>query len=114
MENNRLVISILIALSRKFVKHEWRILTSNVIQVYDPYRWMEDADSAETQAFVDAHNKITQPYLENCDQWKSINKKLTKLWNYPKSTIPVRHGDYYYYYSNTGLQNQKLVILVAH
>lgn len=76
-------------------------------QVSDPYRWLEDPDSAETIQFVEAHNKITQPYLEGCDQWKNINEKLTKLWNYPKFTNPARHGDYYYYYMNTGLQNQK-------
>lgn len=78
-------------------------------QVYDPYRWLEDPDSVECQEFVEAHNKITQPYLEGCDQWKNINEKLTKLWNYPKFTIPARHGDFYYYYMNTGLQNQKSV-----
>lgn len=82
-----------------------------LLQIFDPYRWLEDPDSVETQEFVEAHNKITQPYLEGSDQWNSINEKLTKLWNYPKFTIPARHGDYYYYYMNTGLQNQKLVII---
>ncbi|KAJ6648028.1 Prolyl endopeptidase [Pseudolycoriella hygida] len=78
-------------------------------KVYDPYRWLEDPDSVETQEFVEEHNKITQPYLEGCDQWKNINQTLTKLWNYPKFTIPARHGDYYYYYMNTGLQNQNVL-----
>lgn len=79
------------------------------MQVADPYRWLEDPDSEETQKYVDAVNQVTQPYLENCDQWQKINKKLTKLWNYPKYTVPDRHGDYYFSYQNTGLQNQKYV-----
>lgn len=77
------------------------------VDVPDPYRWLEDPDSEETQQYVEATNEIAQPFLENCDHWKKINKKLTALWNYPKYNVPYRHGDYYFSYMNTGLQNQK-------
>lgn len=76
------------------------------MQITDPYRWLEDPDSEETKAFVEEHNKLAQPYLEG-EHWKLINEKLTKLWNYPKYSTPSRRGDYYYFYMNTGLQNQR-------
>ena len=76
-------------------------------KVPDPYRWLEDPDSEQTQEFVEQQNKVTQPYIEDCAEWKKINEKLTKLWNYPKYNVPDKQGDYYFSYMNTGLQNQK-------
>lgn len=81
------------------------------IQVVDPYRWLEEPDSDETNQFIDAQNKISNSFLENCDEWKKINKKLTKLWNFEKFTIPKRHGNYYFFWMNSGLQNQKWVTI---
>lgn len=77
------------------------------VKVPDVYRWLEDPDSAETQKYVDAQNNISQPFLENCEQWIKINQKLTKLWNYPKYGCPMQYGNYYYFFKNTGLQNQR-------
>lgn len=79
------------------------------MKIPDPYRWLEDPDAKETQAFVDANNAVTQPFLEQCDAWKRINDKLKKMWNYPKYSAPARHGDFYFYYANTGLQNQSVL-----
>lgn len=76
-------------------------------QVADPYRWLEDPDSEETKQFATAENEIAQLFTTNCAEWQQINKKLTALWNYPKYTLPVRQGKYYFSGKNTGLQNQK-------
>lgn len=70
---------------------------------------MEDPDSTETQSFVEAQNAVTQPFLENCEEWKRINAKLTKLWNYPKYSSPARHGNRFFFQVNSGLQNQHVM-----
>lgn len=78
-------------------------------KIADPYRWLEDPDSEETQAYVEQQNKIAQPFLESCDEWKKLNGKLTKRWNYPKYSCPFKHGSRYFFFMNTGLQNQDVL-----
>uniref|UniRef100_A0A1B0C9Q7 Prolyl endopeptidase n=2 Tax=Lutzomyia longipalpis TaxID=7200 RepID=A0A1B0C9Q7_LUTLO len=78
-------------------------------KIIDHYRWLEDPDSPETEAFVKAQNEISQPFLENNDEWKVINEKLTKLWNYPRYSCPTKYGNRYFFSHNTGLQNQNVL-----
>lgn len=80
-------------------------------KVSDPYRWLEDPDAEETQRFVNAQNEITKPYIDSCPYKENIKSRITKLWNYPKYTAPFKHGDKYYQYRNTGLQNQSVVFV---
>lgn len=76
-------------------------------KVTDPYRWLENADSDETNQFIEAENEISRSFLENNDKWKKINNKLTAMWNYAKYSAPARYGKYYFSYQNSGLQNQE-------
>jgi prolyl oligopeptidase len=81
-------------------------------KVADPYRWLEDTDSAETHAWVEAENKLTFGYLEQIPYRQAIHDRLTKLWNYERFTTPGQHGGRYFFQHNTGLQQQN-VLLVA-
>lgn len=82
------------------------------VKVADPYRWLEDTDSAETHAWVEAENKITFGYLEQIPYRQAIRDRLTKLWNYERFTTPSQYGGRYFFQHNTGLQQQN-VLLVA-
>lgn len=72
---------------------------------------LEDPDSPETQKYVESQNAIVKPFLEEGDEWKKLNGKLTKFWNYEKYSCPTRHGDRYFFYKNTGLQNQNVLYM---
>ncbi len=75
-------------------------------KVPDPYRWLEDDLSEETAQWVKKQNELTFGYLNKIPFRDKIKARLEKLWNYEKVTAPVKHGDYYYFYKNNGLQNQ--------
>ncbi len=78
-------------------------------KVKDPYRWLEDDRSAETEAWVKAENKVTFGYLEKIPFREALKKRLEKLWNYEKVGSPFKEGDYTYFYKNDGLQDQYVV-----
>jgi prolyl oligopeptidase len=82
------------------------------VKAADPYRWLEDTDSAETHAWVEAENKLTFAYLDQIPYRQSIHTRLTKLWNYERFTTPEQEGGRYFFEHNDGLQNQN-VLLVA-
>jgi prolyl oligopeptidase len=79
------------------------------IKVVDPYRWLEDANSQETKAWIEEQNKITRAYLDSIPQRDKIRKRLTELWNYEKYSAPFKRGDKYFYLKNDGLQNQSVL-----
>ena len=77
--------------------------------VKDPYRWLEDDRSPETEAWVKAENKVTYGYLDNIPYREKLKQRLEKLWNYEKIGAPFVEGDYTYFYKNDGLQNQYVI-----
>ena len=79
------------------------------VKVPDPYRWLEDADSEETKAWVEAENKVTSSYLSDIPARGAIQKRLTSLWNYERFGIPSKKGTRYFYTRNSGLQNQAVL-----
>lgn len=79
------------------------------VEVKDPYRWLEDDRSAETEAWVKSQNEVTFGYLENIPFRGALKERLSKLWNYERSDAPFAEGDYSYFYKNNGLQNQSVI-----
>jgi len=75
-------------------------------RVPDPYRWLEDLDSTDTAAWIAAQNKVTFAYLEGLPQREAIRKRLTTLWDYRRTGLPVLEAGQLWFSQNTGLQRQ--------
>lgn len=78
-------------------------------KINDPYRWLEDDRSAETEAWVKAQNVVTYGYLEEIPYRNQLKSRMEQLWNYEKISAPFKEGDFTYYYKNNGLQNQSVL-----
>jgi len=75
-------------------------------QVADPYRWLEDLGSADTTSWIAAQNAVTLPLLEKLPQRAGLLARLTQLWDYPRTSLPVEEAGQLFYRHNSGLQNQ--------
>ncbi len=83
--------------------------TYHGIEVADPYRWLEDADSAETQAWVARQNDLTERFLARTGAREKIKARLESLTNYPRYSSPSKQGGRYFFWKNDGLQNQSVL-----
>jgi prolyl oligopeptidase len=75
-------------------------------KVTDPYRWLEDLESPDTAAWVAAQNKVTFAHLDGIPQREAIRKRLTELWDYQRTGVPVLEAGQLWFQQNTGLQRQ--------
>lgn len=77
--------------------------------VNDPYRWMEEENNPDVKKWVTAENELTNKYIANTGFKPALENQLKQYFNYPKMSSPEKHGDYYYFYKNTGLQNHSVL-----
>jgi prolyl oligopeptidase len=79
------------------------------IKIQDPYRWLEDDNSAETLAWVKEQNKITFDFLNKIPFRQKIYDRLLALNDFPKISAPFRRQSLYFFSKNDGLQNQSVM-----
>ena len=79
------------------------------VQVPDPYRWMEDIDSPQTRAWVEAEAKQSSDYLAAIPGRDKIAERMRKIWNFERWSAPEKHGKWWIYSHNDGLQSQAVL-----
>ena len=83
--------------------------TYHGVKVEDAYRWLEDADSAESKTWVASENALTAEYLKKIPVRQRIERRLTELWNFERFSGFFKAGGRYFYSRNDGLQNQNVL-----
>lgn len=81
------------------------------IAVADPYRWMEHIDSPETRAWIEAEDRLTQSYLGEIPGRDNIARRLKRLLDFERWSPPWRRGKNWFYWHNSGLQNQSVLFV---
>ena len=77
--------------------------------VNDPYQWLEDDNSSKTKEWIKNQNEITFDYLDRIPFRNNIQNRLKEIWDYEKISAPFKKGDNYYYFKNSGIQDQSLL-----
>lgn len=74
--------------------------------VADPYRWLEDPDSAETKAWVAAQNDVSRGYLDALPARAWFHRTMSRIVGTPRAGTPDFAGDRYLVSRNDGSQQQ--------
>jgi prolyl oligopeptidase len=82
-------------------------------KVPDPYRWLEDIDSAQTGAWVAAEGRLSREFLDAIPGRGAIAERLRNIWNFERWTTPIRRGETWFFTHNDGLQNQSVVFVMS-
>lgn len=82
--------------------------TYHGVSVPDPYRWLEDDLSAETEAWVKAQNAVTDAWLGAIPWRDRLRKRITELVDYPRLGQPHEQAGWVLFAKNDGLQNQSV------
>jgi prolyl oligopeptidase len=96
------------------------------VEIVDPYRWLEDQESAETRTWIDAQNRYAHSLLDPLPVRERIKARLAELMKIDTVSGPVEAGgDYFYwkkraaddlpvYYRRHGLHGNEEVVLDPH
>jgi len=74
--------------------------------VSDPYMWLENDTAANTEDWVNRQITITSGYLDSIPFRQIIKDRFTELFNFEKVGAPIKAGDYYFMFRNSGLEPQ--------
>src|SRR5919198_2235006 len=66
------------------------------VEIVDPYRWLEDGQSPETRAWIDAQNAYTHALLDSLPGREAIRQRLTALSRYDVQSTPQRRQNRYF------------------
>jgi len=92
-----------------------RAPTGNVVETHhgvavpDPYRWLEDMDSAETRAWVTQENALTDAYFGKLPGKGALRARITELVSYESFRSPFHRGARYFWLHRDGKQDQPVL-----
>jgi prolyl oligopeptidase len=79
--------------------------------VADPYRWLEDQNSQETRAWIEAEEKCTEAALSNFSGRAQLTKRLGELLHTDSFEAPVERGGRYFYRKHPAEQDLSLLYI---
>ena len=79
------------------------------VKIADPYRWLEDQESAETRAWIEAQNKYTDSLLKPLPRREALQKEFTGLLKVTAFSLPRERGGRYFFTMRLPEQDQAVL-----
>ena len=107
-------------------RNDGTVETIHGVSVADPYRWLEDRNSPETRAWIEAQDRCTNAVLDSVPGRAQITKRLTELMKVDSFGLPTERNGYYFFakrnsdqdlfviYRRKGLQGTDEVLVDPH
>jgi prolyl oligopeptidase len=81
------------------------------VKVTDNFRWLEDAQSPETRAFIASQNAYTQRYLDQLKTLPEVREQMGRLLKTDYISIPSRRGDRFFFEKRGADENQASIYM---
>ena len=98
-----IVAAALLGLSQTAPKQPPKARTDNVkdvlhgVEIVDPYRWLEDQNSPETRAWINAQNEYTDSLFRALPARGELRERLTQLMKIDTMGTPLVRGGRYFF-----------------
>src|SRR5215831_2306575 len=81
------------------------------VEVSDPYRWLEDQESNETRAWIEAEQKCTEAALGRLSGREQLSKRIAELLHNDAYEPPMERGGRYFYRKRPAGSDLRLVYM---
>jgi prolyl oligopeptidase len=81
------------------------------VTVTDPYRWLEDQESAQTRAWIEAQTKYARAYLDSIPGREQIRERISELLDVETYDSIQKVGDRYFFRKRLPGQEQPCIFL---
>ncbi len=85
--------------------------TPATVAVTDPYRWLEDAHSPATRAFIAEENAYTAKYFDQVKSLPQTEADLAKLMRVDTMSVPIERGNLYFFTRRLKEENQASIYM---
>jgi len=75
-------------------------------EIVDPYRWLEDQDSPQTRAWIDAQNAYTDSLISKFPGRDALRRQLNALIRIDAMSAPIVRGGRYFIFKRSADQDQ--------
>ena len=80
-------------------------------KITDPYRWLEDAHSPETRAYITEQNAYTAQYFSQVKMLPAVVDQMGKLLKVDFVGVPTRRGERYFFSKRLADENQASIYM---